>query len=265
MPVSPRIITLTTDFGTSDHFVGAMKGVIANLAPRTQIIDITHEITPYEIMEGAFVIAETWGHFPKGTIHVVVVDPGVGSARRPIVAEAGGQFFIAPDNGVLSMIYDAVPKAKVRIISNTKLMARDVSRTFHGRDIFAPAAAHLAKGVPVARFGKLIHDCLRIDGTKPEKIGVKHWRGMILKADRFGNLVTNFHVDHFASVTGRAFEIRIGNEVIRRLALTFSEAEIGELVTIVGSSGYLEIAANQASAAKILGCGARTPVELELF
>ena len=260
-----RLITLTTDFGTSDYFVGAMKGVIATLAPRAQVIDITHEITPYEIMEGAFVIGQAWRSFPKNTIHVIVVDPGVGSARRPILSAAGGHFFIAPDNGVLSMIYDAAPQAKVRLISNTKLMAHDVSRTFHGRDIFAPAAAHLAKSVPSARFGKLIHDYVRIEGTHPEKLSATHYRGMIFKADRFGNLITNFHIDNFPAITSRAFEMQIGNEAIRRLALTFSEAEIGELVAIVGSSGYLEIAANQASAAEILGCGARTPVQLRLF
>src|SRR5258708_5188751 len=158
MPVSPHpLIPLTTDFGTADHFVAAMKGVIAGIAPRARVVDITHEIPPYEILEGAFIIGEAWRCFPTGTIHVVVVDPGVGSARRPILAEAGGQFFVAPDNGVLSMIYAGV-KTKVRVITNTKLIAREVSRTFHGRDIFAPAAAHLARGVPVARFGKLIDD-----------------------------------------------------------------------------------------------------------
>ena len=140
------LITLTTDFGAADHFVGAMKGVILGIAPRAQIVDITHEIRPYDVNEAAFVIAQAWRYFPKRTVHVVVVDPGVGSARRPILAEAAGQFFIAPDNGVLSMIYDAAPH-KVRVISNPKLMSKVVSRTFHGRDVFAPAAAHLAGGV----------------------------------------------------------------------------------------------------------------------
>jgi S-adenosyl-L-methionine hydrolase (adenosine-forming) len=264
------MITLTTDFGTSDHFVGAMKGVIAQIAPRARVVDITHEIAPYEIVEGAFVIAAAWASFPKRTIHVIVVDPGVGSTRRPILAEAGGHFFIAPDNGVLSMIFDPpffkrIAGPRVRVISNPKLMAHHISRTFHGRDIFAPAAAHLARGIFPARFGKRIDDYIRLD-TKPKQISASTLRGTILKADRFGNLITNFHrcTETVSYVWTSPFEMRVGSQSIRRLALTFSEAAIGELVVIEGSSGYLEIAANQASAAKILGCGARAPVELDI-
>ena len=143
------IITLTTDFGSGDHFAGTMKGVILGIAPRASIVDITHEIAPYQVGEAAFVIAQAWRYFPKRTIHVIVVDPGVGSARRPILVEAGGHLFVAPDNGVLSMIYGAV-KHRVRVISNAKVMLDPVSRTFHGRDIFAPAAAHLVAGVAPA-------------------------------------------------------------------------------------------------------------------
>jgi S-adenosylmethionine hydrolase len=265
MPVSPHpLVTLTTDFGTADHFVGVMKGVIAAIAPRARVVDITHEVPPYEILEAAFIIGDAWRYFPKGTIHVVVIDPGVGSSRRPILAEAGGQFFVAPDNGVLSMVYSAA-KAKVRVITNAKLMAREVSRTFHGRDIFAPAAAHLARGVAPARFGKVIDDCIFIADLKPVKLSKNCWRGMVFKADHFGNLITNFQIDEFPALTTRAFEVRIGAQRIRRLALTFSEAPIGESVAVVGSSGYLEIVANQASAAKILGCGTRAPVELKIF
>jgi hypothetical protein len=271
MPNPTPIITLTTDFGTADHFAGVMKGVIAGIAPKARVVDITHEVAPYDVIEGAFLIAQAWRYFPKGTIHVVVVDPGVGSARRPILVEAAGHLFVAPDNGVLSMVYDAA-KPKVRVISNPKLMARDVSRTFHGRDIFAPAAAHLARGVPAARFGApaaglgvFIADYIRIADIKPSRLSRNCWRGTIFRADRFGNLITNFHIDDFARVTAGPFELRVGAERIRRLALTFSEAAIGELVAVFGSSDYLEIVANQASAAQILGCGARSPVELEIF
>src|SRR6266851_950005 len=149
------LITLTTDFGLSDHFVGVMKGVIAGIAPKARVIDISHDIAAYNVAEAAFVVSEAWPYFPKGTIHVVVVDPGVGSSRRPLLAEAGGHFFVAPDNGALSMIYEASAH-KVRVISNPKLMRKEISRTFHGRDVFAPAAAHLASGVAPAQFGKLI-------------------------------------------------------------------------------------------------------------
>ena len=138
-------------------------------------------------------------------------------------------------------------------------MAPDVSRTFHGRDIFAPAAAHLACGVPAARFGKPISDYICIADTKPSKLSANCWRGTIFRADRFGNLITNFHLDDFARITRGPFELRVGAERIRRLALTFSEAAIGELVAVFGSSDYLEIVANQSSAAQILGCGAALP------
>ncbi|HEV2198237.1 MAG TPA: SAM-dependent chlorinase/fluorinase [Bryobacteraceae bacterium] len=260
--MSSRLITLTTDFGTSDHFVGAMKGVIAAIAPTARVVDITHEITPYNILEAAFVIAQAAPYFPKGAIHLIVVDPGVGSGRRAVLAEAGGQFFVAPDNGVLSMVLARGPH-KVRAISNVKLALKHVSRTFHGRDIFAPAAAHLARGAKPAQFGKLIHDHVRIEGIGPVEIGPNAWRGAILKADRFGNLITNFHVEEFSAIKTNPFVVRVGGAQIRRLALTFADTKRGELAVVVGSSGYLEIVANQASAAHQLDCVAGAPLGLE--
>ena len=143
-------LTLTTDFGLGDHFVGTMKGVILGICPEAQIVDISHDVTPFEIAEGAYLIAQAWRYFLKKTVHVVVVDPGVGTARRPILVEAGGQYFIGPDNGVLSMVY-LQEKSNVRLISNEKYFRHPVSKTFHGRDIFAPVAAHLAGGIPAAR------------------------------------------------------------------------------------------------------------------
>jgi hypothetical protein len=259
-----RLITFTTDFGLSDHFVGVMKGVVAGIAPAARIIDISHDIAAFNVIEAAFVIAEAWQYFPKRTIHVVVVDPGVGSARRPILAEAGGHFFIAPDNGVLSMVFDAVPH-KVRVISNPQFMRRTISRTFHGRDVFAPAAAHLAKGTKTAAFGKLIHDYVRTWGARPTPRGQDSWRGTILKVDRFGNLITNFAVGEFGSIRTRPFEMRAGTQRIHRLALTYTDTAVGDLFVIVGSAGYLEIAANQKSAAGLLGSSAGTPVELDLY
>jgi S-adenosylmethionine hydrolase len=241
-----------------------MKGVVLGIAPRAQIVDITHEIAPYELSEAAFVIAQAWRHFPKRTIHVVVVDPGVGSARRPIVVEAGGHYFIGPDNGVLSMICDG-PRIKVREISNPKYMRKDVSRTFHGRDIFAPAAAHLSLGVPLSKFGKTVPDYIRLSLAKSTEFTKNQWSGTILKVDRFGNLITNFHISDFPGAKMQPIELRIGVERIHRLALTYAETDIGEVFAIVGSSGYIEVAANQASAAKTLGCGAGTPVELEVY
>ena len=258
------LITLTTDFGQEDHFVGVMKGVILGIAPRARIVDITHEIAPYSVTDASFVVGQAWRYFPKGTIHVVVVDPGVGTSRRPLLAEAGGHFFVAPDNGVLSMIYEDSPH-KVRVISNPKLMRKQISRTFHGRDVFAPASAHLASGIAPPQFGKLIRDYVRSWNTKPLHLAEQVWRGTILSVDRYGNLITNFQIDEFAGVKTRPFEMRAGTVRIRRLALNYAETEIGELFVIAGSSGYLEIAANQASAASRLGCSAGAAIELELF
>ena len=259
-----RLITFTTDFGLADHYAGTMKGVVAGIAPGARVVDISHDITPHNVMEAAFVIAEAWHFFPKRTIHVVVVDPGVGTSRRPILAEAGGHFFVAPDNGVLSMVLDAAPH-KVRVISDAKFMRREVSRTFQGRDVFAPAAAHLAQGAKAAAFGKLIHDYIRVAIAKPFSKSKDAWRGAILKVDRFGNLITNFAANDFAAVNTRPFEMRAGTERIRRLALTYAETGAGDLFVIAGSSGYLEISANQSSAAGLLGCSAGAPVELDLY
>jgi len=258
------LITLTTDFGLADHFVGTMKGVILGIAPGAQIVDISHDVQPFEVTDGAFTIAQAWRYFPKRTVHVIVVDPGVGSTRRPLLAEAAGQFFIAPDNGVLSMVL-AREKAKVRHITADRYFLKPLSRTFHGRDVFAPVGAHLAAGVPAARFGKLIEDYLRLALEQPTRSGKRTWTGSILKVDRFGNLITNLHIDDFPNVQTHAFALNVGLQTVTRLALTFTECQPGELFAVVGSSGYLEVATNQGSASKVLGCGAGSPVELTLY
>ena len=258
------IITLTTDFGLSDHFVGVMKGVIFGITPAAQVIDISHGVQPYDVADGAFTIAQAYRYFPKRTIHVVVVDPGVGSARRPLLAEMAGQYFVAPDNGVLSMIF-VREEPIVRHITSERYFLQPVSRTFHGRDVFSPIAAHLAAGITPAKFGKRIDDYIRVSFDKPAHTGKHTWIGIILKADHFGNLATNFHIDQFPSLRTHPFSLNAGVQAITRLALTFSECAPGELFVIVGSSGYLEIAASQGSAAKSLGCGAGSPVELTVF
>ncbi len=263
-PKAAPVITLTTDFGTSDHFVGAMKGVILGIAPRVRLVDISHAIAPYSVNEAAFVLSEAWRYFPKGTIHLVVIDPGVGSERRPIVVEAGGHYFVGPDNGVFSLVYETT-KPKVRQITNPELMLPKVSRTFHGRDIFAPAAAHLARKILPSRFGKQIHDFVHAPKIKPVRTKSGVWCGAVLKVDRFGNLITNFHVNQFDSVKTRPIELRVAGQTIRRFALTYADTEIGETFVVLGSSGYLEIAANQANAAELLGSSAGAPVELKMY
>jgi S-adenosylmethionine hydrolase len=259
------IVTLTTDFGASDHFVAAMKGVILQINPKAQMVDVTHEIRPFEITEGAFVLNETWRWYPKGTVHVAVVDPGVGSDRRPILVEADGQFLVGPDNGLFSMVYESAQRFAVRHLTAEKYFRKPVSRTFHGRDIFAPVAAHLSAGVRPGSFGKKIPDPVRLAVLKPNRMARRIWSGSVLKVDRFGNLITNYHISEFGSIRTHAFEVTCGLERINRLALSYSETEPGELFVIVGSSGYLEVGANQDSAARRLGCGAGAPVDLELF
>jgi S-adenosylmethionine hydrolase len=263
--MSSRLITLTTDFGTSDHFAGVMKGVILGIAPRVQVVDITHEISPFDIAEAGFVVAQAYPHFPRKTIHVVVVDPGVGSDRRPILVDAGGHYFIGPDNGVFTEIYAAEPRHKVRHMTNHKFFLPEISRTFHGRDVFAPAAAHLANGESPARFGKLITDFQRAHLLTPQRIARRVWTGNVVKVDRFGNLITNFHVREFADVTKNPFEMRAGLEPIHLLAHSYADTSVGDIFLIVGSSGHFEIAVNQGSAAKRLGCAAGSPLELEII
>lgn len=258
------LITLTTDFGLSDHYVGVMKGVILSICPRARIVDISHGVGAFEIAEAAFLLSQAYRYFPRGAVHVVVVDPGVGTSRRPILAQAAGQHFIAPDNGVLSMVC-AREKHRVRAITADRYFLQPVSNTFHGRDIFAPLAAHLARGVTPARFGKLIEDYLRLDFDKPARTGRRTWTGAILKVDRFGNIVTNFPVEDFPDLDKRAFEMAVGPQRIHTLARHYAEHGPGEPFLIVGSAGYYEISVGQASAARLLGCAAGAPLELTLL
>jgi S-adenosylmethionine hydrolase len=258
------ILTLTTDFGLSDHYVAAMKGVILSICPQAQIADISHEVKPFAITEGAYVIAQAWRCFPRKTVHVVVVDPGVGSARRPILMEAGGHYFIAPDNGVLSMIYSR-EKHKIRLISNERYYRKPVSRTFHGRDIFAPVAAHLAAGQTPAQMGKIIQDYLRPCFEAPQQSGKRTWSGRVLKIDRFGNIITNFHVSQFPALEQKAFLMLVGPYEIDVVARNYTERPPGELFVIEGSSGYLEISLSQGSAAKHIGCEGGSAAELTIY
>lgn len=258
------IVTLTTDFGLSDHFVGTMKGVILGICPEAHIVDISHDVGAFGISEGAYLVAQAYPYFPRGTVHVVVVDPGVGTSRRPILVEAAGQRFVAPDNGVLSFVY-VREKHKVRWITAKKYLLKDVSQTFHGRDVFSPVGAHLARGIAPAKFGKPITDYMRLHIEKPVRTARRGWTGAVLKIDHFGNLITNFPADEFPDLDKRPFEMSVGLQTVERLARNYAECEPGEIFVIVGSSGYLEVSSSQASAAKILGCGVGAPVELRIL
>jgi S-adenosyl-L-methionine hydrolase (adenosine-forming) len=255
------ILTLTTDFGLTDHYVGTMKGVMLGIAPAAEIVDISHGVTPFAIAEGAYLIAQAWRYFPKKTVHVVVVDPGVGSARRPILVEAGGQYFIGPDNGVLSMVY-LREKCNIRHVTNERYFRSPVSRTFHGRDIFAPVAAHVAAGVAASKMGKLIADYLKPQFDQPHRAGKRTWIGRVLHIDRFGNVVTNFNAAEFRDLELRHFALAFGPREVTRLVRSYSECPDGELCAIEGSTGYYEVCLKEGNAAQAIKCETGAAVEL---
>jgi S-adenosylmethionine hydrolase len=261
------IITLTTDFGLNDHYVGAMKGVILDIVPEAAIVDISHAVQAYDVLDGAIAISQTYSYFPTGTVHLVVVDPGVGTTRRPIIASSDGYHFVAPDNGVLSMVYAKEERIHVRHITSEHYFRQPVSSTFHGRDVFAPVAAYLAKLVDSHKFGDEIEDYVRFAAPRPKPAGENRIRAVVLKVDRFGNLITNItpqDVPALFEPNGGAFKIVVGSREITAIHATFAEGEPGEVFAILGSMGYLEIVANRAAAAQITGAGKGSEVSIVL-
>ena len=266
MPYRP-VITLTTDFGTNDHFVGALKGVIVDIVPEAQIVDITHAVQAFDVLDGALAIAQAYSYVPNGTIHMVVVDPGVGTTRRPILASSDGYHFVAPDNGVLSMVYAREERVHVRHITSDHYFRQPVSNTFHGRDVFAPVAAYLAKQVDSHKFGDEIEDYVKFAAPRPKPAGENRMRGVVLKIDRFGNLITNVSPNDvpalFAAKPG-AFKIMVGSREITEIRTAYAEGAPGEVFGILGSMGYLEIVANRAAAAQITGASKGSEVSIVL-
>ncbi len=256
-------ITLTTDYGTGEHLVGAMKGVICSILPEARIFDITHEAAPFDILDAALTVAGEYRYWPAETIHVVVVDPGVGTARRAILVKAGAYFFIAPDNGVLSLVFEREGGFRAWHITNERYFLNPVSRTFHGRDIFAPAAAWLARNREPESFGPEVSDCERFALPKPQ-ISETAIRGKILRADRFGNLLTNLRPEDAPKLaTGASFRLHTGHAEITRRVQVFGEGPPGAPCLLVGSSGYFEIAVNRGSAAEATGAGAGSSFTVE--
>jgi len=260
------IITLTTDFGTNDHYVGAMKGVILDITPEAQIVDISHAVQAFDVLDGALAISQAYSYFPNGTVHVVVVDPGVGTARRPILASSDGYHFVAPDNGVLSMVYAREERIHVRHISSEHYFRMPVSNTFHGRDVFAPVAAYLAKQVDSHKFGDEIEDYVKFAAPRPKAAGENRLRGVVLKIDRFGNLITNVTPEDAPALFGESakFKITVGSREITEIRKNYAEGAPGEVFGVVGSMGYLEIVANRASAAQVTGAGKGSEVSIFL-
>jgi hypothetical protein len=257
------IITLTTDYGTNDHLVGVLKGVILKINPDVQIIDITHQVAPFDLLDGALSIAAAYSYFPQRSIHVVIVDPGVGTERRPILVSGQNHYFLAPDNGVLSGIYEKEHPVVVRHITSEHYFLQPVSKTFHGRDVFAPVAAWLSKNWQPASMGEEISDFKRFAMPKPKEAdGLL--KGVVLKVDAFGNLITNFRVDDLPANAVEKGEVRlqIGSHPVTKFVPTFAQGAAGEAVAYIGSSGFLEVAMNKGSAARTLGLGRGTPVLL---
>jgi S-adenosylmethionine hydrolase len=254
------VVALLSDFGTRDHYAGTMKAVVLGVCPEATLVDIGHEIPPHDILAGALELAACYRYFPAGTIFLVVVDPGVGSSRRGIAAEVGSYRFVAPDNGVLTAVFREAPPARVVELTDRKYARATVSRTFEGRDRFAPAAGWLAKGVAVKSFGRSITDyhVLAIPEPQLSEGGIA---GEIVRADRFGNLISN--IDRTACdrlIHTGAIAISIGGREISRIVTTYADAAQGELCALYGSTDHLEIAINAGSAADTLGLSRGAPV-----
>src|SRR5437867_2666444 len=245
------VIALLTDFGTRDHYAGTMKGVALGICPDATLVDISHDVPPHDIVAGALELAAAYKYFPAGTIFLVVVDPGVGSTRRGIAVEAGDYKFVAPDNGVLTAVFDEHPPKRVVELSERRYARPTVSRTFEGRDRFAPAAAWLAKGIELVALGRPAGDIQRLDLPRPV-VEAGRISGRVLRVDRFGNLITNIDRKSFDRVAGGPLEIAVGGHIVSRVVSTYADAAPGEVCALFGSTDHLEIAANGASAARAL-------------
>jgi S-adenosylmethionine hydrolase len=251
---SGRLITLTTDFGLKDYYVGAMKAVILNQTPGVQLVDISHEIPPQDIMAGAWVLRNSAFLFPANTVHLAVVDPGVGTERKPIAARIDNHFFVGPDNGLFSLIQGEIGEEIEAVnLDNPEYWRSETSQTFHGRDIFAPVAAHLADGVPLQELGSPVEELVSYRWAMPiaDKDGIQGW---IVHIDHYGNLITNISRDLLEEVIDHeGCKVYIGNTIIDGLKPTFGAVEEGEPVAYIGSSDMLEIAINQGNAHQMLG------------
>ncbi len=255
------VITLTTDFGTRDHYVACMKGVILQIAPKVTIVDVTHDVTPHGIVQAAFVLRQVWSWFPPDTVHVVVVDPGVGTKRHIIAGRYSDRIVVAPDNGIISLIHRDGRLQELRIVENRRFFAGQLSSTFHGRDILAPVAAHVANGTRLAELGPPT-DRLVILRLPQPVLDTGCLRGEVLYVDHFGNLVTNLSVadvNNFAVRRGR-LAVFIGEQSVGPIRAAYGEVEPGTPLALLGSTQLLEIAVNQGSAAAHFGAGAGTPV-----
>jgi len=261
------IVTLLTDFGTADYFVGALKGAVLASNPEARVVDLTHEIPPYDVEAGAFTLRAAFETFPEGTVHVAVVDPGVGSARRAIAVEGRGHTFVGPDNGLFGHVYERVRPFRVFQLTNENFFRREVSPTFHGRDIFAPVAGALSRGVRAEELGPEVSDFVRLPSAAPERAADGTLVGRVIHVDRFGNLVTNVTPEELSEESvARGARLRIAGREVRSFRRFFAEEVegAGEPFAVWGSAGLLEVAVFRDSAARVLGAGRGDKVEVNL-
>jgi S-adenosylmethionine hydrolase len=258
-----KLATLLTDFTDADGYPAVMKGVMLSIAPEINIVDISHSIPPQDVLRAALLLGCSAPYFPEGTMHVCVVDPGVGTQRRGIIAQLGNQFFVGPDNGFMTLVYRnalaAKEPARVFNLENPEFRLELVSRSFHGRDIFAPAAAHFLNGTPLESFGNKITDPVLLQIPKPRKTE-NGWEGSVLHIDAFGNLVTTIRAEHLAQEKNH---IILAGQTISGLLNTFGEGKPGELVAIIDSAGYLSVCIVNGSAKEVLD--ARVGDSVQIF
>lgn len=244
-----KIITLLTDFGTKDGYIGAVKGVIKRINPQAEIVDITHDVNSYDVLGAAFALNNSYRYFPRGTIHLAVVDPGVGGLRQPILIKTKDFFFVGPDNGIFSFIYQREDLTDIIVISNKKYFLAEPSSTFHARDIFAPVAAYLSLGIKIGELGSPAKECMKFIIPQPETKG-KSLKGQIIHTDRFGNLITNIPADLLEKK--KNVGIILGKRRIKGISRSYFEIREKRLGALIGSSDFLELAVNQGSAQKLL-------------
>jgi len=249
----PCVITLSTDFGLEDPYVGVMKGVILGINPRARIVDLTHALSHHRLKEAAFILSSAYAYFPPGTVHLAIVDPGVGGERRILVVHDRQGIWIAPDNGILTLVLRNHPRADIFHLTNRKFFLKEISSTFHGRDIMAPTAAHISLGTPPDALGEKVHDPVLLEFPEPQQTEDR-LLGQVLWADHFGNLITNINREMIVRTNpeGRP-TVRIDGRTIGRIHSTYSDVPREALLALIGSTGYLEIACNQGRAADRLG------------
>jgi S-adenosyl-L-methionine hydrolase (adenosine-forming) len=261
------IVALLTDFGTRDHYVGALKGAVLSAAPEATVVDIVHDLAPHDVRAGAFALEAAYRAFPAGTAFVAVVDPGVGSERRELALAAGGYFFVGPDNGLFTLILAAHPDARVHAITNAGLFRHEVSPTFHARDVFGPVAARLAGGMPLQEAGAPIPDPVVFAVPRPRRLAGGEWEGEVVYADRFGNLSSSIAQPDLdamlATVDGDSTQLVVLVEgAVLPLVRTYADVAEGEACALVGSARRVEIAVNRGSAARVLGAAPGAPVRV---